>query len=142
MEVNEVSGEIVDAAIRVHSALGRVNSCEFYECGTMSCVHRARFHGIAGKDSPQRARRSAEGDYGGQRGQRPGRRFGNEGTFRSRTRVVVEYPLSGLMVQVLNHSTEHRTQISAIITQLGFKPPDISGWIYMTEIGKFRELRL
>ena len=53
---------------------------------------------------------------------------------------VVEYPLSSLMVQAVNHSTEHRTQISAIITQLGVEPPDMSGWMYMEEMGEFREL--
>ncbi len=53
--------------------------------------------------------------------------------------VVVEYPLSALMVQAVNHSTEHRTQISAIVTQLGIEPPDMSGWAYMEEMGEFRE---
>ena len=40
--------------------------------------------------------------------------------------VAVEYPLSSLLVQALNHSTEHRTQVSTIITQLGVEPPDMS----------------
>src|SRR5205085_5923982 len=53
---------------------------------------------------------------------------------------VYEYPLASLMVQVLNHSTEHRTQISTIITQLGIEPPAMSGWKYMREMGEFREL--
>ncbi|MFL5732733.1 MAG: DinB family protein [Chloroflexia bacterium] len=51
---------------------------------------------------------------------------------------IFEYPLAGLMVQVLNHSTEHRTQISTIITQLGIEPPALSGWKYMREMGEFR----
>jgi uncharacterized damage-inducible protein DinB len=54
---------------------------------------------------------------------------------------VFEYPLAGLMVQVLDHSTEHRTQIATIITQLGLAPPVTSGWKYMREMGEFRELR-
>jgi uncharacterized damage-inducible protein DinB len=53
--------------------------------------------------------------------------------------IVIEYPLSGLMVQAVNHSTEHRTQVSAIITQLGVEPPDMSGWMYMEEMGEFLE---
>jgi uncharacterized damage-inducible protein DinB len=51
----------------------------------------------------------------------------------------VEYKLSSLMMQAINHSTEHRTQISTIITQLGMEPPDMSGWNYMEETGEFRE---
>jgi uncharacterized damage-inducible protein DinB len=54
-------------------------------------------------------------------------------------RVVIEFPLSGLLVQAINHSTEHRTQISAIITQLGVEPPDMSGWLYMEDTGVFQE---
>jgi uncharacterized damage-inducible protein DinB len=54
---------------------------------------------------------------------------------------VYEYPLTSFIVQVLNHSTEHRTQISTIITQLGIEPPVMSGWKYMREMGEFRELR-
>lgn len=52
---------------------------------------------------------------------------------------IFEYPLAGLMVQALNHSTEHRAQISAIITQLGIEPPSLSGWRYMREMGEFHE---
>jgi uncharacterized damage-inducible protein DinB len=55
-------------------------------------------------------------------------------------RQLFEYRLASLMVQALTHSTEHRTQISTIITQLGQEPPDLSGWQYMEEIGELREL--
>ena len=54
-------------------------------------------------------------------------------------RQRIEYKLASLMVQALNHSTEHRTQISAIITQLGMEPPDMSGWKYMEEMGELQE---
>ena len=54
-------------------------------------------------------------------------------------RQRIEYKLASLMVQALSHSTEHRTQISAIITQLGMEPPDMSGWQYMEEIGELQE---
>jgi uncharacterized damage-inducible protein DinB len=55
-------------------------------------------------------------------------------------RQLIEYKLASLMVQALNHSTEHRTQISAIITQLGMEPPDMSGWQYIQEIGELQEI--
>jgi uncharacterized damage-inducible protein DinB len=51
----------------------------------------------------------------------------------------VEYPLASLIVQAITHSTEHRTQISAIITQLGLEPPDMSGWKYMEESRELQE---
>lgn len=52
---------------------------------------------------------------------------------------IFEYPLASFMVQVLNHSTEHRTQISTIITQLGIEPPAMTGWKYMREMGELHE---
>jgi uncharacterized damage-inducible protein DinB len=51
-------------------------------------------------------------------------------------RQPFEYTLASLIAQALTHSTEHRTQISAIITQLGMEPPDMSGWTYMEENGE------
>ena len=53
---------------------------------------------------------------------------------------MYQYRLASLMVQAINHATEHRAQIAAIITQLGMEPPDMSGWQYMVEIGEFQEL--
>jgi uncharacterized damage-inducible protein DinB len=55
-------------------------------------------------------------------------------------RQLFEYKLASLMVQAITHSTEHRTQIAAIITQLGMEPPDMSGWKYMEEIGELQEV--
>lgn len=52
---------------------------------------------------------------------------------------AIEYPLASLLMQSLTHSTEHRTQIAAIITQLGMEPPDMSGWMYMEEHKELRE---
>jgi uncharacterized damage-inducible protein DinB len=52
---------------------------------------------------------------------------------------IYEYPLAGLLVQVLNHATEHRTQIAATITQLGIEPPSLSGWRYLRAMGQFHE---
>jgi uncharacterized damage-inducible protein DinB len=51
-----------------------------------------------------------------------------------------EYPLASLMVQAINHATEHRTQIATIITQMGMEPPDMSGWMYMDERGEIKEV--
>ncbi len=54
--------------------------------------------------------------------------------------LVFVYPLASLMIQAINHATEHRAQIAAIITQLGMEPPDMSVWQYMMEIGESQEL--
>ena len=35
-----------------------------------------------------------------------------------------------LLVQAINHATEHRTQVAAILTQLGIEPPGMDGWTY------------
>jgi len=54
---------------------------------------------------------------------------------------IYEFPLASFIVQIINHSTEHRTQISTIITQLEIDPPAMSGWKYMREMGELREIR-
>jgi uncharacterized damage-inducible protein DinB len=51
----------------------------------------------------------------------------------------VEYRLASLIVQAITHSTEHRAQINAVITTLGMEPPDVSLWMYLEEIGEFKE---
>jgi uncharacterized damage-inducible protein DinB len=35
-----------------------------------------------------------------------------------------------VMVQVINHATEHREQIKSMLSSLGVTPPDIDGWNY------------
>jgi uncharacterized damage-inducible protein DinB len=35
-----------------------------------------------------------------------------------------------LMVQVINHATEHREQISSMLSNLGMTPPDLDGWSF------------
>jgi uncharacterized damage-inducible protein DinB len=35
-----------------------------------------------------------------------------------------------VMVQVINHATEHREQICSMLTALGVTPPDLDGWTY------------
>lgn len=35
-----------------------------------------------------------------------------------------------VMLQVINHATEHREQICSMLTALGITPPDLDGWSY------------
>ena len=35
-----------------------------------------------------------------------------------------------VMVQAINHATEHREQIKSMLSALGVTPPDIDGWSY------------
>jgi uncharacterized damage-inducible protein DinB len=35
-----------------------------------------------------------------------------------------------LMVQIINHATEHREQINSMMSALGVTPPDLDGWNY------------
>ena len=35
-----------------------------------------------------------------------------------------------VMVQVINHATEHREQINSMLSSLGVTPPDLDGWTY------------
>jgi uncharacterized damage-inducible protein DinB len=35
-----------------------------------------------------------------------------------------------VLVQVINHATEHREQLSSMLTSLGVTPPDLDGWTY------------
>lgn len=40
-----------------------------------------------------------------------------------------------VMLQVINHATEHREQIKSMLTALGVSPPAIDGWSYGEETG-------
>lgn len=35
-----------------------------------------------------------------------------------------------VMLQVINHATEHREQICSMLSALGITPPDLDGWAY------------
>ena len=35
-----------------------------------------------------------------------------------------------VMVQIINHATEHREQICSMLTALGVTPPELDGWAY------------
>ena len=50
-----------------------------------------------------------------------------EGTLR-------EVPRTIILNQVINHATEHRSQIMSIMTQNGIEPPDVSSWTYFDEV--------
>jgi uncharacterized damage-inducible protein DinB len=47
-----------------------------------------------------------------------------------------DVPKSIIITQAINHATEHRAQIMAILTQLGIEPPDLDGWTYFDETDK------
>ena len=44
--------------------------------------------------------------------------------------TVVALPCTILLTQAINHATEHRSQIMAILTHLGIQPPDLDAWSY------------
>lgn len=45
-----------------------------------------------------------------------------------------EVPKTIILTQVINHATEHRAQIMAILTQLGIQPLDVDSWSYFDEL--------
>src|SRR5207237_10279983 len=47
-----------------------------------------------------------------------------------------DVPKTIILTQVINHATEHRAQIKAIMTELGIEPPDLQGWEYFDQIDK------
>lgn len=49
-----------------------------------------------------------------------------EGTPRSVPKAI-------LLTQVINHATEHREQVKAILTELGIEPPDLQGWEFFAD---------
>lgn len=44
-----------------------------------------------------------------------------------------DVPKAIILTQAINHATEHRAQINAILTHLGIQPPDLDGWSYFDE---------
>ena len=41
-----------------------------------------------------------------------------------------DVPKTSLLTQAVKHATEHRSQVMAILTQLGIQPPDLDAWTY------------
>lgn len=46
-----------------------------------------------------------------------------------------DVPKTILLTQAINHATEHRAQVMAILTELGIQPPELDGWTYFAEQG-------
>lgn len=44
-----------------------------------------------------------------------------------------------ILVQLINHGTEHREQVKATLTRLGIQPPPLDGWTYARQAGHIRE---
>ena len=44
--------------------------------------------------------------------------------------VLRDVPKTILLTQAINHATEHRAQVMAILTQLGIEPPELDSWTY------------
>ena len=47
--------------------------------------------------------------------------------------TLLDVPKTIILTQAINHATEHRAQIMAILTQLGIQPPELDGWTYFAE---------
>lgn len=45
-----------------------------------------------------------------------------------------DVPKTIILTQVINHATEHRAQINAILTQLGIQPLDLDSWTYFDQL--------
>ena len=45
-----------------------------------------------------------------------------------------DVPKTIILNQVVNHATEHRSQIMSIMTQIGIEPPDVSSWSFFDEL--------
>ena len=50
--------------------------------------------------------------------------------------LVWPTPATIILAQVINHATEHRSQVMTLLTQLGSEPEELSGWTYMDAIIK------
>ena len=46
------------------------------------------------------------------------------------TQDVGPVPASVVLVQIINHATEHRAQVATILTQIGIQPPSMDGWVF------------
>jgi uncharacterized damage-inducible protein DinB len=47
-----------------------------------------------------------------------------------------DVPKTIILTQIINHATEHREQIKAILTELGIEPVDLQGWAYFHHLDK------
>ena len=49
---------------------------------------------------------------------------------------VHDVALGVILTQVLDHGTDHRSQISTILTSIGVTPPRLDGWAYGRAAGR------
>lgn len=49
-------------------------------------------------------------------------------------------PRDLLLLQAINHATEHRSQIATILTQHGIEPPSMDGWAFFFDAGHMTRL--
>lgn len=47
-----------------------------------------------------------------------------------------EVPKTIILTQVINHATEHREQVKAILTEMEIEPPDLQSWSYFDEFDR------
>ncbi|MBI2863343.1 MAG: DinB family protein [Chloroflexi bacterium] len=52
-----------------------------------------------------------------------------------RREKTTEIPAYIQVIQAINHSTEHRTHVMTILSQLGIDPPSLDGWTYGQALG-------
>ena len=55
----------------------------------------------------------------------------------NREGALLDVPKTILLTQAINHATEHRAQIMAILTQLGIQPPNLDSWSYFAELAQW-----
>ena len=48
-------------------------------------------------------------------------------------------PAMVLLIQAINHATEHRTHIKTILSQQGIQPPEVDSWTYVSS-GQYGEI--
>jgi uncharacterized damage-inducible protein DinB len=102
-----------------------VSSQESY-LGTLTLPVEERLHPrtVPFNELEESARTSGEGLLALARGEQ------NPLSSRLRTRDDFYVDQWVVMVQIINHATEHREQISSMLSALGITPPDLDGWSY------------
>lgn len=96
-----------------YKKLGDMDSCpDFPELRKRAQLNGERFIGLISETDPHR---TFTADYSGQ---------------------SYDLPFSVVLVQAINHGTEHRTQIKTILTAIGVGPPEIDGWTYASAVGQ------
>ena len=46
-----------------------------------------------------------------------------------------------IMVQIINHATEHREQIKSMLSAIGVTPPDVDGWMFGEAVNALTPIR-